>query len=116
MLRLYFINSLLSSGIVATVASIFYPILKFVIPPETAESAVMSVSAGRPEDVQPRRSYLNACAVHEDAGDHGQRLPVSVFGLDSPRGVIFGCARGRCVLLFAVRPGDLRFSTLDPFR
>ena len=58
MLRRYFVNSLLSSGIVATAASIFYPIVKFVIPPETAESAVMSVSAGRPGDVQPNSGTI----------------------------------------------------------
>ena len=58
MLRRYFVNSLLSSGIVATAAAIFYPILKFVIPPASAESAVMSVSAGRPDDVQPNSGTI----------------------------------------------------------
>ena len=47
MLRRHFVNVLLSSGILATAASIFYPILKFVIPPETAESAVMSNRNGQ---------------------------------------------------------------------
>jgi cytochrome b6-f complex iron-sulfur subunit len=50
MKRRHLLNTLLSSGIAATAASIFYPILRFIIPPETAESAVMSVSAGRPDD------------------------------------------------------------------
>jgi cytochrome b6-f complex iron-sulfur subunit len=58
MLRRYFINSLLSSGMVATAAAIFYPILKFVIPPETGESAVMSVSAGRPDELPPNSGTI----------------------------------------------------------
>lgn len=66
MLRRYFVNSLLSSGMIATAASIFYPILKFVIPPETAESAVMSVSVGRPDEVQP-----NSGAIFKFGGEPG---------------------------------------------
>ncbi len=58
MLRRYFVNTLLSSGLAATAASIFYPILKFVIPPETAESAVMSVAVGRPGDIQPNSGTI----------------------------------------------------------
>jgi cytochrome b6-f complex iron-sulfur subunit len=66
MLRRHFINALLGSGIVATAASIIYPILKFVIPPETAESAVLSVTAGRLGDVQP-----NTGKIFEFGGDPG---------------------------------------------
>ena len=58
MLRRHFVNSLLGSGILATAASIFYPIFKFVIPPETAESAVMSATAGRLEDIQPNNGKI----------------------------------------------------------
>lgn len=58
MLRRHFVNILLSSGIVATAASIIYPILKFVIPPETAESAVLSVTAARLNDVQPNTGKI----------------------------------------------------------
>jgi cytochrome b6-f complex iron-sulfur subunit len=58
MLRRYFVNTLLSSGLAATAASIFYPILKFVIPPETAESAVMSVAVGRPDDIRPNSGTI----------------------------------------------------------
>jgi Rieske Fe-S protein len=58
MLRRYFVNTLLSSGLAATAASIFYPILKFVIPPDSAESAVMSVSVGRPDDIQPNSGTI----------------------------------------------------------
>ena len=58
MRRRHVLNSLLSSGIAATAASIFYPILRFVIPPETAESAVMSVSVARPDDVSPNSGRI----------------------------------------------------------
>jgi Rieske Fe-S protein len=49
--RRRFLNTLLSSGIAATAASIFYPILQFMMPPETVESAEMSVSAGRTDEI-----------------------------------------------------------------
>jgi Rieske Fe-S protein len=58
MKRRHLINTLLSSGLVATAASIIYPILRFIIPPEVAESAVMSVSAGRPDDVPPNTGTI----------------------------------------------------------
>jgi Rieske Fe-S protein len=58
MVRRYFVNSLLGSGLAATAASIFYPIFKFVIPPDSAESAVMSVSIGRPDDIQPNSGRI----------------------------------------------------------
>ena len=45
MLRRHFTNVLLGSGFAATAASIIYPVLQFIIPPENAGSAVMSVSA-----------------------------------------------------------------------
>ena len=47
MVRRHFLNSLLSSGLFATAASIFYPILKFVIPPETAEAIAMRCTLQR---------------------------------------------------------------------
>ena len=58
MRRRHLLNTLLSSGIAATAASIFYPILRFVIPPETAESAVMSVSVARTDDVPPNSGTI----------------------------------------------------------
>ena len=58
MLRRYFVNSLLGSGIAATAVSILYPILKFVIPPELAESAVMSVAVGRSAEIQPNSGVI----------------------------------------------------------
>ena len=58
MKRRKFIDILLGSGILATAASIVYPILKFVIPPDTAESAIMSASAGRPDDLPPNSGKI----------------------------------------------------------
>ena len=58
MKRRKFIDILLGSGILATAASIVYPILKFVIPPDTAESAIMSASAGRPDDPPPNSGKI----------------------------------------------------------
>lgn len=58
MLRRYFVNGLLGSGIAATAVSILYPILKFVIPPEMAESAVMSVTVGRSDQIQPNSGAI----------------------------------------------------------
>ena len=58
MLRRYFVNGLLGSGIAATAISILYPILKFVIPPELAESAVMSVTVGRSDQLQPNSGTI----------------------------------------------------------
>ena len=51
MSRRFFLNTLLGSGAAATAASILYPILRFVIPPATTESAVMSVSVARTQAV-----------------------------------------------------------------
>ena len=58
MQRRNFIDILLGSGILATAASIVYPILRFVIPPDTAESAIMSASAGRPDDLPPNSGRI----------------------------------------------------------
>ena len=58
MKRRNFIDILLGSGIFATAASIIYPILNFVIPPETGESAVMSAPAGRPDDLAPNSGKI----------------------------------------------------------
>jgi cytochrome b6-f complex iron-sulfur subunit len=56
--RRQLVNTLLSSGIVATAASIFYPILRFVIPPEIAESAVMSAAVARSDDLPPNSGTI----------------------------------------------------------
>ena len=58
MKRRKFIDILLGSGILATAASIVYPIFKCVIPPDTAESAIMSASAGRPDDLPPNSGKI----------------------------------------------------------
>lgn len=41
------IRALLGSGFAASIASFLYPALRFMLPPETAESAVNQVSAGK---------------------------------------------------------------------
>ena len=56
--RRYFVNTLLTSGVAATAASIFYPILRFVMPPAAAESAEMSVSAARVDEVPPNSGKI----------------------------------------------------------
>src|SRR5437667_3709567 len=66
MRRRYFVNTLLGSGMAATATSILYPILKFIIPPDTAESAVLSVSAGRPDNIAP-----NSGAIFKFGGEPG---------------------------------------------
>ncbi len=58
MLRRHFVDGFLSCGIAATTVSIFYPILKFVIPPETTESAVISATAGRVDAIQPNTGKI----------------------------------------------------------
>ena len=58
MRRRHLLNTLLSSGIAATAASIFYPILRFIIPPESAESAVTSVAVTRTDDVPPNSGTI----------------------------------------------------------
>jgi cytochrome b6-f complex iron-sulfur subunit len=51
--RRHLLDVVLGSGIAATAAAILYPIFRFVIPPETAESAVMSAAVARADDVPP---------------------------------------------------------------
>jgi Rieske Fe-S protein len=46
-----FLNILLGSTTAATVASVFYPIIRFVMPPPVSESADLSVSAARLDDI-----------------------------------------------------------------
>jgi Rieske Fe-S protein len=58
MKRRQWLNTFLSSGVLATTASIFYPIVRFVIPPESAESAVMSVAVARPDAVPPNSGII----------------------------------------------------------
>jgi cytochrome b6-f complex iron-sulfur subunit len=56
--RRQLLNALLSSGVAATAVSIFYPILRFVIPPELAESAVMSAAVARSDEVLPNSGTI----------------------------------------------------------
>lgn len=56
--RRYFLNTLLTSGVVATAASILYPVLQFIMPPALAESTELSVSAGRVDEVPPNSGKI----------------------------------------------------------
>lgn len=49
--RRNFIDYLLGSSAVATLAAIFYPILKFMIPPQVIEAQTNSVSVGKNAEV-----------------------------------------------------------------
>src|SRR5262249_14142059 len=88
MKRRHLVNALLSSGIAATAASIFYPILRFVIPPETAESAVMSVSVARPDDVP-----LNTGTIFKFGPGPGllDRTAEGEWGVFSARSTLLNC-------------------------
>lgn len=46
-----FLNYLLGSSVVATLAAIFYPIIKFMVPPEIVEAQSNSVVAGKVNDI-----------------------------------------------------------------
>lgn len=49
--RREFLDYLLGTSIVATLAAIFYPIVKFMIPPQVVESAENSVIAGSVNEI-----------------------------------------------------------------
>jgi Rieske Fe-S protein len=49
--RREFLDYLLGTSIGATLVAIFYPIVKFMIPPEVVESAENSVVAGNLKDI-----------------------------------------------------------------
>jgi cytochrome b6-f complex iron-sulfur subunit len=49
--RRRFLDILLGSGAVATLAAIFYPILKFMVPPQVIEAQTNSVSVGKNAEI-----------------------------------------------------------------
>ena len=49
--RRRFLNYLLGTSVVATLAAIFYPVLKFMVPPEIVEAQQNSVVAGKVNDI-----------------------------------------------------------------
>ena len=56
--RRRFVNALLGSGVAATLTSVFYPILQFIMPPTVAESGEMSVVAARVDDLPPNTGRI----------------------------------------------------------
>jgi Rieske Fe-S protein len=56
--RRTFLNYLLGTGIGATLIAIFYPIIKFVIPPKVIEAAQSSVVAAKAKDVAPNSGLI----------------------------------------------------------
>lgn len=56
--RRKFLNLLLSSSGFAALVSIFYPILKFLIPPIQSEAKPSSVLAGKLEDLKPNSGKI----------------------------------------------------------
>ncbi|HWO00158.1 MAG TPA: Rieske 2Fe-2S domain-containing protein [Blastocatellia bacterium] len=49
--RREFLDYLLGTSVVATLLAIFYPILRFIIPPQVVESAQNSVLAGKANEI-----------------------------------------------------------------
>lgn len=56
--RRKFINYLMGTSLGATVVAIFYPIVKFLIPPHIAESSESSVIAGKVSDLKPNAGKI----------------------------------------------------------
>lgn len=56
--RRRFLDILLGSGIVATLASILYPIIEFMIPPRVTEAQQNSVTAGKVGELKPNSAKI----------------------------------------------------------
>jgi len=56
--RRSFVNYLLSTTIGATLLSIFYPVLEFLVPPPVAESPQSSVDAGQRNELKPNSGKI----------------------------------------------------------
>ncbi len=52
-LRRRFLNFILGSGTFALLGAVLYPVLRFILPPETSEAATSSVTAGQVGDLKP---------------------------------------------------------------
>ena len=49
---------LLGGGIVASIVSFVYPVIRFIMPPDVAEAAVDQVSAGKIGDLKPNSAKI----------------------------------------------------------
>src|SRR5881394_4010379 len=56
--RRTFVNWLLGSSLGATIVSIAYPIVQFLIPPQIAEARQNSVIAGKPDELKPNTAKI----------------------------------------------------------
>jgi len=56
--RRRFLNYLLGTSAVATMAAIFYPVLKFMVPPEIVEAQQNSVVAGKVHDIAANKGKI----------------------------------------------------------
>jgi cytochrome b6-f complex iron-sulfur subunit len=52
------LSVLLGGGVTASLASFFYPVARFLVPPKTAEAAVNEVQAGKVEDLKPNSGKI----------------------------------------------------------
>jgi Rieske Fe-S protein len=52
------VSWLLGGGIAASLASFFYPVLRYLNPPEVAEAAVNEVVAGKVDDLKPNSGKI----------------------------------------------------------
>lgn len=52
-LRRRFLNYILSGGVFALVGAVFYPVLRFVLPPKVSEAATSNVVAGQVGELKP---------------------------------------------------------------
>lgn len=56
--RRHFLHAILASGFAATVGAVIYPVLRFIMPPVVAESAEMSVTAARVDELPPNSARI----------------------------------------------------------
>ncbi len=56
--RRSFLNYLLGTGAVATLTSIIYPIIRFMVPPTVVESSTSSVVAAKVSEVKPNEGKI----------------------------------------------------------
>jgi Rieske Fe-S protein len=52
------VSWLLGSGVAASLASFFYPVVRFLNPPQITEAAVNEVSAGKVQDLKPNSGKI----------------------------------------------------------
>jgi Rieske Fe-S protein len=56
--RRKFINYLMGTSLGTTLVAVFYPVVKFLIPPQIAESSEASVVAGKISDLKPNTGRI----------------------------------------------------------